>query len=295
LIKYYPEWGRAYASHWDATQFYVGVCDNKNMLGMVCMVFGFAGVWRVFHAWAGRRHERLKNVFVHGAVLAMAVWLLVISDSKTSLACFVLTSGLIAAHTFFKIGRRRAVVHTLVLAEILVCFSVLFLGIGSSALSSLGRNSTLTGRTDIWQVLLTVPINPIVGTGFESFWLGKRMQYLWSFPIVNGLNEAHNGYFETYLNLGWIGIVLLAVLFWSAYRNTLRLLDSDPEAGRLRLGYIVITVIYNFTEAGIRTSDLVWIAFVLAAIALPQRLPSRRRMTQLSPAESSRAAVEQFA
>lgn len=281
FIKYYPELGRTYAQHWDGTQFFTGVADNKNMLGMVCMVFGFAAAWQVFQAWTGAHRSRRKILIVHGTVLAMAIWLLIISDSKTSLSCFVATSGLIAAHTFLKIARKRAVVHVLLAVLVLSSFSVLFLDVGDGVLQTMGRNSTLTGRADIWRGLLRVPINPVVGTGFESFWLGERLERLWTLPEFSNISEAHNGYLEVYLNLGMAGLALLGGLMVAAYRNVLRLLDRDPEAGRLRLGYFVIAVVYNFTEAGIRSTDLVWIAFLLAAIAVPEgpriRVPERKR------------------
>ena len=74
----------------------------------------------------------------------------------------------------------------------------------------MGRDSTLTGRTEIWTHVLWVAGNPLLGTGFESFWLGDRLANVWS--IMPGIQEAHNGYLEVYLNLGWIGVTLLAVI-----------------------------------------------------------------------------------
>jgi exopolysaccharide production protein ExoQ len=293
FIKYYPELGRAYAAHWDSTTNYVGVADTKNMLGMVCLVFGFAASWRLLQVWCGPRRGRIKGLIVQGTVVGMAVWLLILSDSKTSLSCFVLTTAVIAAHTFFKVARKRVVVHILVFTVVLCCFSVLFLGVGGGALKTMGRNPTLTGRTDMWDVLLTVPINPILGTGFESFWLGKRLAYLWTFPIVDGITEAHNGYLEVYLNLGWVGVMALMGLLWAGYKNVLRLLDRDPEAGQLRLGYFVIAVVYNFTEAAIRSTDLVWIAFILAITALPERAFTRVPAAKTRTTTAALAETEQ--
>ena len=90
-------------------------------------------------------------------------------------------------------------------------------------------------------------------------------------PWSPRLPEAQTrGWLDRLPVLGWIGVALLAVLLWTGYRNILRLLERDPEAGRLRLGLFVIAVIYNLTEAGIRTTDLVWIAFLFAIIALPK-------------------------
>ncbi|HEY6770508.1 MAG TPA: O-antigen ligase family protein [Candidatus Sulfotelmatobacter sp.] len=289
FIKYYPGLGRGYAEHWEGTQFFIGVADNKNMLGMTCLVFGLAALWRVLHARTGLRRYRNQTLAIHLSLLAMAIWLLLKSNSKTSLACFVATGGLMVAHTFSRTARKRVVVNLLVAAVVLISFSVLFLGIGGGVLQTFGRDSTLTGRTAIWDVLLTVPVNPLVGTGFESFWLGQRLQFLWKFQIVKNITEAHNGYFEVYLNLGWIGVIFLAGLLWTGYRNVLQLLSRDPEAGRLRLGYFVMAVIYNFTEAGIRTTDLVWIAFILAIFALPTP-----RVARTSPRkkQSSSLALE---
>ena len=278
FIKYYPNLGRTYASHWAGTQYFVGVCDTKNMLGMICLVFGFAALCRTLEAWRGPRRDRMKIMIVHGLVVAMVMRLLYLSDSKTSLMCFLLTGSVIAAHSFLKIARKKAILHVMVAAVVLCCFSVLFLGIGSGALETIGRNSTLTGRTDIWAVLLSVPVNPVVGTGFESFWLGQRLAYIWSFPIVDGITEAHNGYLEVYLNLGIAGLVFLAALLWTGYGNILHLLKNNPEAGRLRLGFFLIAVVYNLTEAAIRSTDLVWIALILAITALPERSPARARV-----------------
>jgi exopolysaccharide production protein ExoQ len=271
FIKYYPALGRTYATHWTGTQFFVGVCDTKNMLGMVCLVFGLSALCRILEAWRGPRRERNKYLIVHGTIVVMAAWLLKLSDSKTSLACFFLTGCLLVAHAFLPVARKRLVLHIMVAGVVLTCFTVLFLGIGGGALKAMGRNPTLTGRTDIWAVLLSVPINPVLGTGFESFWLGARLIRVWSYQIVNGLTEAHNGYLEIYLNLGWVGISLLAAMLWTGYRNILRLIRKDPQAGRLRLGFFLIAVIYNFTEAGFRSTDLIWLAFLIAITALPAR------------------------
>jgi O-antigen ligase len=272
FVKYYPSLGRVYAEHWVGTQYFVGVSDNKNMLGMDCMIFGFAAYCQILEAWRGSRRNRNTALFVYGVVAISAIWLLILSNSMTSLSCFFVTSGLVAILSLVKAARSPVVFNTLVAIVVVSLFSVLFLGVGSEILQSLGRNSTLTGRTDIWPVLLSVPINPVVGTGFESFWLGSRLAYVWSFQIVNGITEAHNGYLEMYLNLGWIGVAFLAALLWSGYRNIQRMIGRDFDAGRLRVGYFVIAVVYNFTEAGFRSTDLVWIAFILAIAAPGMRI-----------------------
>ena len=267
VAKYYPDIGRQYASY-EGTQFFTGIAQDKNMLGMGCLVFGLAASWRVIQEFAGAR--RMRILVVHGTVLGMAIWLLDKSNSMTSLACFLLANALMIAHATTRMARRRAVVHCLVFFTLAACFATLFLDVGGSVLESMGRNSTLTGRTDIWHNVLAVPINPVVGTGFESFWLGDRLEALWQLPATDRVNEAHNGFIETYLNLGWIGLFLIGTMIVFGYRNVLRSLRDDWEWGRLRLGFFVIGIAYNYSEAAIRTGDLVWIAFLMTIMAVPK-------------------------
>jgi len=82
-------------------------------------------------------------------------------------------------------------------------------------------------------------------------------------------NEAHNGYLEVYLNLGWVGIVLLGIVIVTGYRTVFRFLRQDPEIGRLKLVYFVVGLAYSFTEAGFRNLTPIWIAFLLAVVNIP--------------------------
>ena len=270
FIKYYPDLGRTYAAHWEGTAYYVGVAQDKNMLGMTCLVFGLASAWRFFQELQRERESKGRGPLIaHGAVLVMTLWLFLMSRSMTSLACFLLASGLIAVTSFLKIGRKRIVVHILVAAVLAFCFCVLFLNLGGFLLTAIGRDPTLTGRTELWQQLLGMTVNPLVGTGFESFWLGQRLEKLWNIYWWHP-NESHNGYLEVFLNLGWVGVALFAVVVVTGYRNVVSLFHRDQEAGRLRLAYFVAAMAYNLTEAAIRTADLVWIAFLLAIIVVPK-------------------------
>ena len=88
----------------------------------------------------------------------------------------------------------------------------------------MGRNSTLTGRTDIWAAVIPMAPNPLVGAGFESFWLSPRVAArLWElFPNLP-LNEAHDGYIEVYLELGWVGVGLIGLILLTVIADRSRL------------------------------------------------------------------------
>ena len=239
FIKFYPDFGRGYHP-WTWTPYYTGVTTNKNELGRLCLVLGLGFVWRILIAL---RHDRgwarNKILLAHGACLAMVFWLFWMANSMTSLSCFLMASALMAVSSLRLVSRRRWVVHAMVAAILLVSISTLFLDIGSSMLQTMGRDPTLTGRTDIWKLVLGMTKNPVLGTGFESFWLGKRLDRMWSIYWWHP-REAHDGYIELYLALGWLGITLFAVLLVTRYRTVVQAFRRNADEGRLRVAYFVV-------------------------------------------------------
>ena len=107
------------------------------------------------------------------------------------------------------------------------------------------------------------PNNPLLGTGYESFWLGSRLETVWR--AFGGINESHNGYLEVYLNLGLIGALLLGGLLISSYRHICRQLASSANLASLSLAFWTIMLFYNMTEAAFK-SHLMWETFLLAAM-----------------------------
>jgi exopolysaccharide production protein ExoQ len=281
LIRYYPQLGRKFSAA-DGTPQIVGVATDKNMLGAICLLFGVAAVWRILQALRNRmpRAERRRTLLVHGTILAMTLYLLAVANSMTSLACFSLASSLMVALSFPIVARRRWTKHTLVFGVVVVVSFALFFDSGGSMVKSLGRDPTLTDRTIVWKEVLHIAGNSLFGTGFESFWMGSRLDEMWTLHWWHP-NEAHNGYIEIYLNLGWIGIALLALVIGTGYRNVLRVLRRDPEAGKLRLAYFVIGIIYSLTEAGFRTLSPAWFCFLMATLAIPRiAVPAARRIKE---------------
>lgn len=274
LIKYYPDIGREY-NRWTWLPSYRGVAETKNGLGMLCLVFGLSSLWRVITVYLGKLNRRsTQSAVAHSLILGMVVWLLWMSNSITAAVCFVLAAGLMTFAMFARIVRKSAVVHLLVLVPTVVVGAVLFSGSGGAILSTLGRDATLTGRTGIWDAVLSVSGNPFFGSGFESFWLGDRLQKIWDMTM-QGLQEAHNGYLEVYLNLGWVGVGLIALLIWTGYRNVISELRNGDRDAPLKLAFFFTALLYNFTEAGFRETTIVWTAFLIAIASPPLRHVNR--------------------
>ncbi|PYX52344.1 MAG: hypothetical protein DMG76_29480 [Acidobacteria bacterium] len=268
LIKYYPGLGQVYGL--EGKVRYTGVTLDKNTLGAVCLISGVGCVWRLVEALRGQGNARKAGPLIAQiTLLAMVLWLFQKADSMTSLACFVLAAALMAVTSFRALAGRRAVVHLLVGGVLCFAFAALFLEVGAGLVETVGRDSTLTGRADLWKHLLSMNEHPIFGSGFETFWLGKRLEDLWQIYWWQP-NESHNGYLEVFLNLGWIGEALLAVVIAAGYRNLAGASRHDPDTGGLRLAYFVAGAAYGLTEAAFRVLSPVWIVFLLAISAVPR-------------------------
>ena len=208
-------------------------------------------------------------------LLAMVAWLTPIANSKTSLLALVSGIAVILAVQFPWI--KRHIWSFLVAVALIAAISNELFSVKSAILEASGRDATLTGRTGIWQTVLSEPINPLLGTGYASFWLGERLQRIWAFFPRTQLIQAHNGYLEVYLNLGLVGLAFLGGVLWTALRSARRrLLAVDYTTGNLDDGlfqtfgiaYIVAYLLYNITEATFVGLNFLFIIFLLVAFDL---------------------------
>jgi len=269
FIKYYPNLGRGYGV-WLGEVHYTGVTTNKNTLGVICLIFGLGSVWRLLATYRDRNGAgRTRRLIAHGIVLSMVFWLFWVANSMTSITSFLMASTLLLWANSRASIRNPVIVHLLIAVMIAVSASVVFLGVSPGVLKTMGRNPTLTDRTEIWTVCLSLVQNPVLGTGFESFWLGPRLEKMWSMYWWRP-SEAHNGYLEIFLNLGWVGVAWLVVIVATGYRRVFNVWRSNVSTGSLLLAYFFMGLVYNFTEAAFfRMMAPAWIFLLLAMTSLP--------------------------
>jgi O-antigen ligase len=287
FIKYFPEWGRGFSA-WTGAGFNTGITTNKNLLGCDCLILGFFWFWhflktRQLPAGKARRDELLLAL----GFLAMTWWLLSRAESQTAFTALVIGIFMLLFAGSSWVNRRMVGVYVFFGVSTLIALEMMF-GIYASILHALGRDATLTDRTLLWRDLLEVDVNPLLGAGFESFWLAPRANGIWEKWTFRP-NQAHNGYLETYLNLGLIGLVLLICVLAATYYKSSKMLVTNFEFGRFRLAFLAATIAYNWTEAAFKTTHFVFFVFYIIAIDYRRRVVPRitdtERQVPMAPRE----------
>jgi exopolysaccharide production protein ExoQ len=267
LIKYYPELGRGYT--WGGKQMFTGVATQKNGLGQICLISSIYFGWtHLLESGKDNGREERLPMHLFLALFAMIVWLFYLSDSATSLICVAIASGLFIMSRLPVIAQQpNRMIVTGLFAVVIVGVLEIFMGLSDFLISMLGRDPTLTTRVPMWHGLLKMAGDPFLGVGYESFWLGDRLRNLWG--IYGTLNNAHNGYLDTYLNLGVIGLALLAGCIFSGLLKISRYLDVDYESAMLRLCLIVTVAVYNWTESTFYGINNMWMLLLLGCMDPP--------------------------
>lgn len=227
------------------TDALVGIYSNKNSLATV-LVIGVAACLGSLPL-IRRGCARLVIVLVGAAHYAALL------ETKSS-------SGIVVASVLiglFIVVRVVAGMSVSLRVSILPVIAVLVGGIGvpwtlrslDAIAQWLGRDLTLTGRTEIWRIVIErINREPLVGYGWGGVWrtdIGASIQG--EFGSI-AANSAHNGYLEVALQLGTVGLVLYLLIVVPAVARATRLASLSNQ---YLWAPILLTslLLYNLTEA----------------------------------------------
>ena len=297
-IRYFRDIGIS----WDWTGNAVswqGVTTSKNTLGQIAMTSAIYFLWERFRA-SGTHGRTISYLY-----LGMSLYLLKGSDdavSVTSLSVFG-----VAVFALLGLGKRRwgrssaarACLVSLVLLAVLALLGTFVWhtvapfpesSVMGSVILALGRDMTLTGRTEIWtDVLQVASTHPLWGTGYGAFWIGRIANIPWTENLTWTLGQAHNGYIDVYLQIGAIGLVLLAIATLNVIDSNLKLFKVSFEYARLRTTLTIVILFVNVTESTLLRGDHnLWFLFLLAGVSLPHAGRERRATASHAPTSYDR-------
>src|SRR5579872_4086604 len=180
FIKYFPELGRTY-DPWSGEPANTGLTTNKNMMGVIAFIYALGALWQVLRLFRGSNMENRKRQLVaQCTALGFGIWLLDNVHSATAGTCFWLGAALMIVASLPRVWGHPSALHRLIMTLVVVGVLVKVTGADTLVITQgIGRNADLTGRTDIWAMVIPMAPNALLGAGFESFWLGPRLLKMW--------------------------------------------------------------------------------------------------------------------
>jgi len=291
--KYYPDTGRLLTRSWE--NMITGLTEHKNTLGQVVMVFGFMVVWDFIETRKRESGSALMRLNLnHIGTLLPGLWLFVKCNSQTTVVCVILGAVILwgGGRLQEMASPKRALAYCLDALGCLGGLEVAF-GISDQIVQALGRDVSLTGRTEIWATVREQHVNPWIGSGFYGFWDRPDSSEMLDY-IQSGFTTAHNGYLEMYLDGGLLGVALLCTVLATGIRRVTQRLLSGTFWGRVGFMYITIELIYNCSESDYFRLEPLWVTFLLVTIECSRRLPHAIAVSErfAKPSEPLVSAIE---
>lgn len=228
-----------------------GIFAHKNDLSAMAALFIFLGVLMA----------RIGNPIWGVFIVAASTGLLIMSGGKTSLLVTIpsLFAGLLVVRlrsTFLSATLAYGLVLTLVFFTL---GGVLFPQL-QPFFNSVLPDPSFTGRTDAWKIAVTaIGHAKVFGYGYMIFWdLGLIYSITTPASYVATFSHAHNGFLDTTLSSGFIGLALVVVWTVILPFRQIRQIGSQVRDGT---EYAFVGFLTNVWLFGLMNSSLEAILF----------------------------------
>lgn len=192
-----------------------GLYTHKNALG----AFGSWGLVTSLIAATNRSHRGAATPYIiTGLVCAAGVF------ASKSVGAWLVTAMMLGVFTFIRSLRsmtgRTTFATTVVVTIAVVLFGYWAVEHTTELASEVGRDATLSGRTDIWSAALSIGRErPLGGYGYGTWDAPAGIQQkltpllLASEGVFAEPTHAHNAFITSWLQLGLLGVVLAVCQF----------------------------------------------------------------------------------
>ena len=240
----------------DGTYSFVGAFSSKNQLGF------YASLGVIFAA-SSVLVLKQRGIWlpIAGVTGLLSAYSLIASQSATSAITTAAVVALIIG--FIPIGmlspaNRKMMFFALGGLGTLLAVASLQFGLLDAILGIFGKDSTLTGRTYLWQQGIEAAKQaPILGVGYQGFWVAgfADAERLWNDFFITGRSgfHFHNTYIETVVENGFVGMILLGMVLYGTLLGHLRsvlMRRSDPQ-GVILFAICALFVVRSFVEIDI--------------------------------------------
>lgn len=187
------------------------------------------------------RENKMRMRLLAGVTIPLALFLVLMAKSGTTTVLALGATAMMFGHTLVwqpaaKIPHARTFIVLALISVILIAayivIGILQMDLKEELLGALGKDSSLTGRTMLWDIAKRqMEENPWTGLGANGYWRAERGTANTITSLLQGTEKFggfsfHNSYFENGVNYGypgfWASIFLAAWCCLSAGMNWLR-------------------------------------------------------------------------
>ncbi|MEM7327781.1 MAG: O-antigen ligase family protein [Pseudomonadota bacterium] len=257
-----PSFGRMQDVHVGAWQ---GLYFEKNQLG------GHMARAAIFAGFLALMDQKYRRLWM--GLLLLSIALVLLSTSKSSLLGLLVGLGILALGAWMKQGIRVGLLTIWLGGVSLVAVVAIFWLAPNLIFQLLGRDATLTGRTDIWFVLADyIQQKPVLGYGYGAFWAPGSEPGNWVREILQwDAPTAHNGWLEVAIALGFVGLFFLSMDFLVTTVRAI-LAATHTWTGVFALAFCAQFFLFSLSEsASLQQNSIVWLIYVAIAAKLTMR------------------------
>jgi O-antigen ligase len=282
---------------------------------VLCLLFAVAlpkyGIMGGLHAGAWRGIYTHKNGLGRIMILSAVVFLLLVIDAKKkrwllwcgfglSVSLLLLSNSssslinlmtLLAVISVLQTLRWRYDVMIPALIFIATVGGSLYVGLTANAgslLGLIGKDETLTGRTDMWPfVWEKIWQRPWLGYGYSGFWQGwdSEAASIW-YAMGWQAPNAHNGFMDLWLDLGLLGVLIYFLgVSISLFRALAWVRLSRTSAGFWPLIYLIGILLFNIADTSLLGNNSIYwvlhVAVVLSLLITPEQQTKAATSTRM--------------
>ena len=223
-----------------------------------------------------RRFEWMRYLFI-----VLAALLLHLAQSAASLFCCLLVIAVMPLWRLVRVTKKQKPAIYTAAATLLLGGTYLFTMHSARVFYLLGRNSSLSGRTDLWAAAWAAILrHPLLGYGFDTFWASLGGEALDTRVAAGWMAQrSDNGFLDLGLGLGMLGTLLFLFLFAVAFRGAIVYLGSKRQPiGLWPITYLCFFLIHNMSESTLITrGDFPTLLFVMITTSLTVMQRSQTR------------------
>lgn len=253
----------------EVTYGWNGSLPQKNWLGRLAALS--LAIWLI--SLLSNRRYAIGKLFL----ATMSLVLMMKSESATSLILGLALIGTIGFVVAIRTQKEIAILATMTAVVTLVAFVMLFFRQPESFYSLVGRSSTLTGRSNVWEAVdSAIKQKPLLGYGYGGFWLseGGPQELVWDTLWGYRPTAAHNGFKEIRLDLGYVGLALIGFVLANGTVRALLLSRHRRDATCMLIPvFFIFTLVANITESYlVLHNSLIWILLVYFTFQLGHKM-----------------------